>query len=199
MNPLSRFVSVFAVLAALATPAMAISIVDTSAPAVNYVFSPTGIVYPTDMGSPLLNGGNMQSRYFKGQPGSPAAGKWVYEYRLDLTNSVGILSVRYASGMNFDFGPVLAYDYNFDSVASDNLYNITSGGLGTIRVSSAGQLFGRLYVTFASDVYGGAHAGEGQSTYFWGLVSDYPPRVVTATVNIDSGTTTVNVYAPSHP
>ena len=46
------------------------------------------------MTSPLLNGGFLQSRIFQGEAGSPAAGKWVYEYRLDLRCAMSALKCR---------------------------------------------------------------------------------------------------------
>ena len=49
------------------------------------------------LGSQFFNGGFVQSRVFQGQAGSPAAGKWVYEYRVSLTNSVGILNQTIAA------------------------------------------------------------------------------------------------------
>ncbi len=84
---MNRFYLMSLAIAALtmAAPAMAaLNVVNTSAPQVNYVFSTDGSVTVTDMASPLLNGGFLQSRIFQGEAGSPAAGKWVYEYRLDL-------------------------------------------------------------------------------------------------------------------
>jgi len=200
-RPAIRLFSLIVVLAALASPAMALNVVNTSAPAVNYVFSPTGSISPTDMTSPVMTNGFLQSRVFQGQAGSPAAGKWVYEYRLDLRNVVGVTYIPYATSVTVPFySSVLQYDYNFDSVATDQVFVVTSGGLGTIGLSSATLSFFTwdATFTFSSPVGGGSYPGNGQSSYFFGLVSPYGPRAQYGTVQTDSGPVTVTVYAPYH-
>src|SRR6266498_5135978 len=77
----------------------ALNVVNTSAPQVNYVFSTDGTVTVTDMSSPIFGGGFLQSRIFQGEPGSPAAGKWVYEYRLDLRNASDPLNQPFATSV----------------------------------------------------------------------------------------------------
>lgn len=192
-----RHLFVLAAAAFIVAPAMALTVVTTSAPAVNYVFSPTGIIYPTDMSTPILNGGFIQSRVFQGQAGSPAAGKWVYEYRVDLRNAVGILSVPYVTDVAVPFGTVRSYDYNFDGNANDQVFVITSGGLGTIGLQSSTQWWGFAFFKFTSPVWAGGSPGTGQSSYFWGLVSDHPPAVKTGYVYTDGPTLSVNVFAPN--
>lgn len=194
-----RGMVVLVVLTAFAAPLMALNVVNTSAPAVNYVFSPTGSVSVTDMTSPVLTNGFLQSRIFQGQPGSPAAGKWVYEYRLDLRNVVGILSIPYVTDVAIPFGTPRSYDYNFDGNATDQVFVISSGGMGTKGLSGATTWGSYIFFTFAGNVYGGGSPGNGESSYFWGVVSDYAPVVKTGYVYHDSGYQTVSVYAPNIP
>ena len=199
MKRLSLLVSLVLVASAMAVPAMAgWNVVNTSAPQVNYVFSTDGTVTATDMSSPVFSGGFLQSRIFQGEPGSPAAGKWVYEYRLDLRCAQTLGSVPSVSSVGLSNGPVLSYDYNFDSVSSDQVFVVTAGGLGTIGLSSAGYGFGYTQFNFSSPVWpsgGGGCAGD--STYFWGYTSNYAPHVVTATIATSSGNIMVNAYAPN--
>jgi len=200
-RPAIRLFSLIVVLAALASPAMALNVVNTSAPAYNYIFSTTGSITPTDMSSPVLIDGFLQSRVFQGQAGSPAAGKWCYEYRLDLRNVVGITYIPYATSVTVPFNSsIWQYDYNFDSVFTDQVLVVSSGGSGTIGLSSATiPIFtSNVKFTFSSPVSGGSYPGNGQSSYFFGLVSPYGPRAQYGTVQTDSGPVTVTVYAPFH-
>ena len=175
---------------AMVRPAMALNVVTTSAPQVNYVFSTDGTVTVTDMSSAIFGGGFLQSRIFQGEPGSPAAGKWVYEYRLDLRNAQSITNVPYATSVGLSSGPVLIYDYNFNNVATDQVFVVTAGGLGTIGLSSANYSFGYTTFNFSSPVW------PGDTSYFWGYVSSAPPQVVTATVATSNGNIQLNAYAP---
>lgn len=195
-----RIVSLLVLTLALSVPAMAYTIVNTSAPAINCVFSTTCSIAVTDLGSDMANGGRIQSRIFQGQPGSPAAGKYVYEYRINMSNAVGVVSIPYANALWIsNWGPVLSYDYNFDSVLPDHVFVVTAGGIGTKKPTVASTSGTWTYFQFQNAVYGGSFAGDGESSYFFGLVSNYPPVVKTGWVYTDAGWDTVSVYAPNAP
>ena len=196
-----RIVSLLVLTLALSVPAMAAyNKVNTSAPAINCVFSTTCSISVTDLGSDMPNGGRIQSRIFQGQPGSPAAGKYVYEYRINMTNAVGILSVPWANALWIsNWGPVLSYDYNFDAVATDQVFVVTAGGIGTEAPTLASYSAPWTYFQFQNAVYGGSFPGDGESSYFFGLVSNYPPVQKTGWVYTDTGWVTVTVYAPQAP
>ena len=195
-----RIVSLLVLTLGLSIPAFGYTIVNTSAPAINCVFSTTCSVGVIDMGSDMPNGGRIQSRIFQGQPGSPAAGKYVYEYRINMSNAVGILSIPYANALWIsNWGPVLSYDYNFDSVATDQVFVVTAGGIGTKGPSVASTSGSWTYFQFQNAVYGGSFPGDGESSYFFGLVSNYPPVTKTGWVYTDAGWVTVSVYAPQYP
>jgi hypothetical protein len=196
----SRLLSLSVLVLVLAVPAFAYNVVNTSAPSVNCIFSTTCTLYVSDMSSPILGSGKIQSRIVQGQPGSAAAGKWLYLYRIDLRQVAGITSIPYVTQMAISgWGPVRQYDYNFDSVATDHVFNITAGGLGTKAVTSSTVFFGWTYFILNNPVYGGNFPGDGESSYFFGLVSDYPPSVKNASVDTDSGWVTVQVFAPTVP
>lgn len=199
---MKKIAAVLAALAALPLLAQAIAyrIVRVNAPAVNYVFSHTGTVTVTDKTSPVLGTGFVQSRIYRSEPTSPARGKYVYEYRVDLTNVAGILAPRWVSGLSVDFGPPATLDYNRDRRAAEEVFVITSGGLGVVGPGSVTQVAANpLRVNFARQIFSGASPGRGESSYFFGLVSPYPPRVIRAQVTTSSGIQTVSVYAPAHP
>jgi hypothetical protein len=193
-------VSLLVLALGVSIPAMALNVVNTSAPAINCPFSTTCTVGVSDMGSNLPNGGRIQSRIFQGQPGSPLAGKWVYEYRVNMANAVGFTYVPYVDGMYIaGWGTPVAYDYNFDSNYTDQVFVVTAGGIGTVGLSSVNAFWGITFFNLSSPVYGGSFPGDGESSYFFGMVSIYPPTVKTAQVHQDNGYVAVNVYAPQVP
>src|SRR5882762_8366171 len=80
-----------------AVEAAALKVVNVSAPAINCVFNPTCTVTVNDSSDNIVmsTGGTgfLQSRTYKGAAGSPAAGLFAYEYRIDLRNAVGITAI----------------------------------------------------------------------------------------------------------
>jgi hypothetical protein len=178
---------------------MAYNVVNTSW-TVNCVFNTTCVNYVTDYTSPVLGSGFLQSRIYQAAPGSTAAGKWVYRYRVDLSQVVG---VTYPPSVDqvavYNWGPLKQYDYNFDSNATDQVFVVTSGGAGTIGLASSYLFFGWSYFNFSSPVYAGSFPGDGDSSYFFGLVSDYPPVLRNISVHTDTGWVTVTGYAPQLP
>ena len=203
MSRLSLGIAFSVLVLGLAAPAHGLNVVSTDWH-VNCVFSTTCSVYVTDYGydfavSGASGNGRLQSRIFQGQPGSTAAGKYVYQYRLIMTNAVGILYTPYVDQMAISsFGPVRQYDYNFDSVATDHVWWSTSS-IGTKGISSSTVFFGWTYFTFSSPIYSGSFPGDGESSRFFGLVSDYPPVIRNISVRTDSGWVTVQGYAPQYP
>jgi hypothetical protein len=199
---MKKLAAVLIALAAVPLLAQAIAyrIVNVNAPSVNYVFNHTGKVTVTDKTSPVLVSGFLQSRTYRSELTSPAHGRYVYEYRVDLTNVVGILAPQWVSALSVDIGPVTTLDFNRDGHASEEVFVITSGGLGVVGLSSAVQVAANpLRFNFSRQIFSGASPGRGESSYFFGIVSPYPPRTIAAQVVTSSGTQTVSVYAPSHP
>jgi hypothetical protein len=189
---------------ALAAPAFAYNVVNTSW-TVQCLFSPSCVVYPTDyVANFAVSGGSgngrLQSRVYQGQAGSVAAGKWIYEYRIDLGPVAGITYIPYADELAIDsWGTVRQYDYNSDSVATDHVFNITSGGSGTKPVTSSFLSGPWTYFVLSNPVGAGNYPGGGESSYFFGLLSDQAPVLRTVWVHLDSGWVSMQGYAPPHP
>ncbi len=191
-KPFSYVYMLALVLVVLFTAACPLKVVNVGAPAINCVFDPSCRITVTDSSAPIpipAEGTNfLQSRTFVGKPGSPANGLYGYEYRIDLRNAVGITYIPCISSMTIEFGPVVStLDYDGDG-SSDQVFVITSGGLGSIGLASADKIGDEITFTFSSPVCAGGRPGEGQSTYFFGLVSTKPPRFVTAKVKETTGT-----------
>ncbi|MDQ3281656.1 MAG: hypothetical protein M3Q69_09610 [Acidobacteriota bacterium] len=198
-----RRLPLFLLAAALAVPAMALNVVNTSAPQINCVFTTTTpcTVSGTDYVSTFMGGAaRLQSRIYQGAPGSTAAYKWVYQYRIDLTQVAGVTYPPSADQLAiYNFGPVLHYDYDFNGSSTDEVFNIASGGLGTKGVTSAYYSGSFLYFVLGSAVFAGSYPGGGESSYFFGVVSDYAPVLRTVWVHTDSGWVSMTGYAPQYP
>jgi hypothetical protein len=183
---------------ALAAPVFAYNVVNTSW-TVNCLFSTSCSVGVTDYVSEFAisgasGNGRLQSRIFQGQAGSTAAGKWVYEYRINLGSVHGILYPPYVDYIAIDsWGALRAYDYNGDANATDEVFNVTSGGVGTKAVTSSFLWSPWTYFVLSSPVY------VGESSYFFGLVSDRAPVLRQIWVHTDSGWVSVTGYAPPLP
>jgi hypothetical protein len=178
--------------------AVPLKVVNVSAPAINCVFNPTCTVTVNDTSDniTLSTGGTgfLQSRTYTGKPGSPAAGLYAYEYRIDLRNAVGATAISCIDSVSFDFGPVIStLDYNGDKMG-DEVFVVTGGGIGTIGIASANQSGSKITFKFTAPVCEGGSPGKGDSTFFWGLVSKTPSHFVTAKVH-ETGGVTHNVQA----
>ena len=112
---------------ALAAPTFAYNVVNTSW-TVQCLFSTTCSVTVTDNVSEFAvsggsGNGRLQSRIYQGQPGSVAAGKWIYEYRINLGPVGGIVYTPYANQLAIaSWGTLRQYDYNSDSIATDQVF-----------------------------------------------------------------------------
>ena len=188
-------------LAPFAAKAATLKIVNVGAPAINCVFNAACTVSISDLKDnvPLSAGGTgiFQSRTFKGLGGSPAAGFFAYEYRLDLHNAVGVTALSCVDWVSLGFGPVVStLDFNADK-KPDQVFVVTNGGLGTIGLASAVQTGSAIRFKFKTPVCAGSSPGKGDSSFFWGLVSKKPLTSVTATIHETSGVThAVKARAP---
>jgi hypothetical protein len=181
----------------LAIQAVPLKVVNVGAPAINCVFTTTSpcsiTVSDTVSDVPMSAGGTgrLQSRTYKGMSGSAASGLFAFEYRLDLTNAVGVLNIACIDWMTISFGPVVStLDYDGDKKA-DQVFVVTSGGLGTIGLTSAVQTGSNIKFVFTKPVCEGGAPGKGDTSFFWGLVSKNPPVNVTATLHESGGATHV--------
>lgn len=188
----------------LATPSFALDVVNTPW-TFQCLFSPSCSVTVTDHVSTFAvsggsGNGQLQSRVFQGQAGTTGAGKWVYEYRIDMTPVAGIAYLPYADHLAIStWGAVREYDYNSDGIATDDVFNITSGGTGTRAVTAAWVSAPWTYFYLSTAVYSGNYPGGGESSYFFGLTSDRAPVLRQMWVHLDSGWVSVTGYAPPLP
>lgn len=175
-----------------------LSTVNVSASTVYCLFDPSCTVTTTNTHTasiPMQVGGTafIESRTFAGKPGTPAAGLYGYEYRVNLEKAMEttvdveeVGKVNYMPCLRsivFDFGPIVdTLDYNGDKKTGELIYVVTSGGPGKIGLGPVERFHGRLTFNFDSPVCVGSSDRQGDSTFFFGLVSAQSPRSVDATI-----------------
>jgi hypothetical protein len=182
----SHIVRWSAVAALMAAPcavadAAKLTVVEVAAPAINCVFGPLCIITVSDSTAAIplsFTAGNpfLQSRTFIGAPGTPGAGRTGYQYRVDLRSAAGAADCL--MGLVVNFGPITQLPYRPGTLA--DAYVVVQGGLGTIGIKSAEQDGGVITFEFAKPMCVGTSPGAGESTFFFGLASNFPPRAMTA-------------------
>jgi hypothetical protein len=194
----------------LAIPALAqaapLKVVNVGAPAVNCVYNTSCTIVVSDtIGAIPLPGitgsARLQSRTFTGAAGAagaPAATKHGFEYRVDLTQAVGVGSIPCVSSLTFDFGPITKLPYIKGGPVAD-IYVVTSGGLGSVGIASADRVGNVTTIIFSKPICAGSRPAKGETNYFFGLTAPKVPKMTTAQMQITGGAL-VNVPArvPNH-
>jgi hypothetical protein len=163
--------------AASGAQAAPLSVVDVAAPAINCVFNATPIpnapppacqvvvndsigvfTPPGDIGVARL-----QSRTYPGTAPAPAAGDMAFVYRVDLTTVKGVTAANCVTKLALKFGPVVKLQYG--PSGDSDIFVVTTGGLGSVKIASADEVGGTITFTFASPVC------PGDTSYFFGLAS----------------------------
>jgi hypothetical protein len=202
---LRRWAVAGVLLAPTAAAAAPLSVVNVSAPNINCVFETDCTVTVTDSVStipvPNLIAGaaRLQSRTYVGKPGTQAAGKTGYEYRVDLTTAVTSNEFSCVTDLTIDFGEVAKLHYD-RTRPKDDVFVVTEGGLGTIGILSAEQTGHVITFTFSQPVCAGNVPDTGQSTFFFGLASDFAPQSIAADVGVPGLLPAdARARAPDHP
>jgi hypothetical protein len=186
-----------------AARAQPLTVVEVNAPAVNCVFHPACIITVSDtvgfIPLPYLAAPNtafLQSRTFSGAPGTPAAGRAGYMYRISLTQAGG--SADCLGGLVLNFGPALKLPYAPNKLA--DVFVITSGGLGSIGLKSA-ERFGEVIVfELAKPLCLDSGPNLANTTFFFGLAADTPTMATSAQI-FSSGNPplySVDARVPNH-
>ncbi|HEY4940326.1 MAG TPA: hypothetical protein VII56_02775 [Rhizomicrobium sp.] len=177
-----------------------LTVVNVGAPAINCVFNATCTVTVSDSignyppatgytGTPRL-----QTRTYPGQAGTPGAGLTAFEYRVDFTPAVAASDINCATNLKIKFGPVARLPYARGRVA--DVFVVTTGGIGSIGISSANRVGNVITFTFATPVCpaNGVNA-PAQSSFFFGLASKGVPVVTVAKSALTFGGGVVDVAA----
>lgn len=182
--------------------AVSLNIVEVSAPAINCVFDADCTIEVTDFADHFVLPGTvgkafLQSRRFPpGEPTTVAEGLYAYVYRIDLRDLTGQTALPCLHTFQIDFGPIVRLDYDGNG-APDDIFVITTGGLGTMAPLFADQVGDTVTFGFNPPVCVGSSPGSGQSTFFFGLTAAKPSMPVGARVrDTFSNEITLEVQAP---
>lgn len=180
-----------------------LTVVTVGAPAINCIFDADCTITVDDSSDDVvLNGmsgsGFLQTRTFPvGEAGTPGAGLYAYQYRIDLSQMAGITFLAGVKELSLDFGPVSSLDYNGDG-SPDDVYVVTSGGLGSVAPSAVEQSSNRITFKFNPSISPGSAPGNGQSSFFFGLTSTFPAQPVEARiVDTQNNNYTLEARAPN--
>jgi hypothetical protein len=168
----------------LAAQAQLLKVVEVNAPKINCVFQTDCVIPVTDttgiIALPLLAAPGtvwLQSRTFAGEAGAPGVGTTGYEYRVSMTQASGSGCIL---GLNVNFGPHKQLPYLNNALA--DVYVVTSGGLGTIGLTSAERFGDVIQFTFKSALCADGAPNVAKTTFFFGLAAPAAPMHVNATV-----------------
>jgi hypothetical protein len=171
--------------------ALTLDIVEVNAPAVNCVFDLSCTLVVSDSSAPItlpggVGTGFLQSRSFSGAGAAPAGDLHGYEYRIALDAISGTSAC--IDRFSLDFGPARSLDYDGQG-GLERVFVVTSGGLGSVRPTSAEKDGNRITFGFAPPVC------AGQTSYFFGMASAAAPSPTTARIRETAGGTETELAA----
>jgi hypothetical protein len=168
-----------------AARAQPLIVAEVEAPGINCVFAPSCIITVDDsvgfISLPYLAAPNtafLQSRTVAGAPGTPAAGKAGYIYRISLTQAAGTADCL--GGLVLNFGPALRLPFKPGQLA--DVFVITGGGLGTIGLKSANRFGDVIVFELAKPLCLAGGADMQNTTFFFGLAAEAPTMTTPAQI-----------------
>jgi len=185
-----------------AAHAQVLKVVEVGAPAVNCVFQTDCTIPVTDTTGnillPTIGPGTawLQSRTFAGEAGAPGVGTTGYQYRISMTQASGTSDC--VMGFTLNFGPHKPLPYKDNALA--DVYVVTTGGLGTIKLAKAERFGDAIEFTLSKALCVNGPADIKNTTYFIGLAATAAPMNVKAQIST-TGTTpiySVDVRVPTH-
>jgi hypothetical protein len=144
--------------------------------------SPEDVV--TDIPLPGITGkAVLHSRVIRGAAGSQAQGRFVYEYRVDLSNATTFVDASCVSNLSVKFGPIEKLPYAPNSLR--DVYEIKQGvPPNQIGFSSAVQTGDLVTFTFERLICAADGTSPGATSFAFGLASrDSPDRGVTVLID----------------
>lgn len=182
--------------------AQVLNVVEVGAPAINCVFQTDCNIPVSDTTGnillPTIGAGTawLQSRTFAGEAGAPGAGTTGYEYRISMTQASGTSDC--VIGFTLNFGPHKPLPYKNNALA--DVYVVTAGGLGTIKLAKAERFGDVIEFTLSKSLCVNGPADVKNTTFFIGLAATATPMHVNAQIST-TGTTpiySVDARVPTH-
>jgi hypothetical protein len=168
-----------------AARAQSLIVTEVEAPGINCVFAPSCTITVNDsvgfIPLPYLaapNAAFLQSRTVPGAPGTPAAGKAGYLYRISLTQAAG--SADCLGGLVLNFGPALRLPFRPGQLA--DVFVITGGGLGSIGLKSATRFGDVIVFDLAKGLCLAGGPDMHNTSFFFGLAAETPTMTTPAQI-----------------
>ena len=198
----------------LSAQAASLTIVNVSAHAIDCAFNPTCMIAPTNFASTITIPGvggtaQLHTRTYLGVTGAPGAGKTAYAYRVDLTQATPTTAaaINCVKQLILDIGPVAKLPYLAATAThgpiNADVFVITTGGPGTIGLSSAVQLGNLITFTFSTPICPGTPTAAapigGKSSFLFGLAAPTAPKPSIAKLMFTlGGSATAATRVPIH-
>jgi hypothetical protein len=192
-------------IAASSVHAVPLTVVNVSASDVTCAFTTTCTVVTTDTkghyppSSGYTGHPRLISRTFSGGPGAQASGLIAYVYRVDFRQAQVATDINCAINLKMNTGPI--HPLNYDGGGPEDVYVITSGGIGSIGLASAHTTGPVVTFTFTTPVCpeNGVNS-PGQSSFWFGFAAKGAPQGHKALSDLTYGGGTVRVPArvPTH-
>jgi hypothetical protein len=186
-----------------AARAQPLIVAEVEAPGINCVFAPSCIITVNDsvgfIPLPYLTAPNtafLQSRTVPGAPGTPAAGKAGYLYRISLTQAAGTADCL--GGLVLNFGPALRLPFKPGQLA--DVFVITGGGLGTIGLKSANRFGDVIVFELAKSLCLAGGPDMHNTSFFFGLAAEAASMTTSAQIFASGNPPlyTVQARVPAH-
>lgn len=196
------WIAACALLLAPGATAGRLTVAEVSGQGVACVFTPACAVYPTDTyGVFKLFGdggvGRLLTRTYSGAAGTPAAGMTGYSYHLDMTAMMALGTPSCVERLTMDVGPLASLHYVKGGDAAE-VFVVTSGGEGTIGISSATLSGRKLTITFDKPVCPTIGNKPGRDSLYFGFASKNPPVPAKAQLEATLEGATVDIRVPKH-
>jgi hypothetical protein len=162
--------------------AQSLIIAEVEARGINCVFAPSCIITVNDsvgfIPLPYLTAPNTAFLQSRTVPGTPAAGKAGYLYRISLTQAAGTADCL--GGLVLNFGPALRLPFKPGQLA--DVFVITGGGLGTIGLKSANRFGDVIVFELAKALCLAGGQDMQNTTFFFGLAAEAPTMTTPAQI-----------------
>jgi hypothetical protein len=141
---------------------------------------------------------SLQSRTSEaGEQNLPASGLFPYRYRVIIQGDGGASPISCVQRVTIPFPGLQSIDYDGNGTA-EQVYVVTQGALGSIRVVSAHRSGDRVTLVFEPGLCNDS-SGRTVSSYFVGLTSAFPAAPATARLETTGQGLVLDARAPARP
>jgi hypothetical protein len=176
-----------------------LQIVDVSAPTIDCFFNTNCIINGRDRIAGFViphttGAGRMISRTYVGQPGSPLVGYGAYMYCVQASGiRSGGAEPAAIQSLSIPFSrEIIARDYGHTGMTNGQVWVITRGSIGSVKVSSATSFGTNIVFNFNPPIRCAVGTNMGQTSFFFGAVSTNLTRATVGQIQAIVGSNQVS-------